>query len=100
MAATRLSRRQKRLLHWLDAEYQRTNGGRANSHQELVRLRSHDKGNISRSRRAMEKQGWIAIGRSPGGQAEHVIITPAGRNRVAKVIYVVKKDGYTKNKRL
>ena len=36
MAAIRLSRLQKRILCWLDAEYQRTNGGLANSHQELA----------------------------------------------------------------
>ena len=86
MAATRLSRLQKRLLRWLDAEYKRTNGGLANSHQELVLLLPHDKGNISRSLRALEKRGWLAIGRSPGGKAENVIITPAGRNGVAKLI--------------
>jgi hypothetical protein len=86
MAATRLSRLQTRILRWLDAESQRTNGGLANSHQELVLLLPHDKGNIRRSHRALEKQGWIAIGRSPGGKAENVIITPAGRKRVAKVI--------------
>lgn len=85
MAAMRLSRLQKRILRWLDAEYQRTNGGLANSHQELVLILPHDKGNISRSLRALEKRGWIAIGRSPGGKAENVIITPAGRNEVSKL---------------
>jgi len=86
MAATRLSRLQKRILRWLDTEYKRTNGGLAKSPQELVLFLSHDKGNISRSLRALETRSWIAIGRSPGGKAENVIITPAGRNGVAKLI--------------
>lgn len=95
MAATRLSHLQNRILHWLDAAYQRTNGGLANGHQELVLLLPHDKGNVSRSQRALEKRGWIAIGRSPGGKAEHVIITPAGRNGVSRLNEVVNKEQNT-----
>ena len=91
MAAIRLSRLQKRILRWLDAEYQRTNGRLANSHQELVMQLQHDKGNLSHSLRTLEKRGWIAIGRSPGGKAENVIITPAGQNEVAKLHEVVNK---------
>jgi DNA-binding MarR family transcriptional regulator len=86
MTATRLSRLQKRILRWLDAEYQRTNGGIASSHQELVLSLQHDKGNISRSLRTLEKRGWIAMGRTPGGKAENVILTPAGQKGVSKFI--------------
>jgi DNA-binding MarR family transcriptional regulator len=92
MAAIRLSRLQKRILCWLDAEYQRTHGGLANSHQELAMQLQHDKGNLSHSLRTLEKRGWIAIGRSPGGKAENVIITPAGQNAVSKLNKVVNKD--------
>ena len=92
MAAIRLSRLQKRILRWLEAEYQRTNGGFANSHQELVMQLEHDKGNLSHSLRTLEKRGWIAIGRTPGGKAENVIITLAGQNEVAKLDKVVNKD--------
>jgi DNA-binding MarR family transcriptional regulator len=92
MAAIRLSQLQKRILRWLAAEYQRTNGGLANSHQELVMQLQHDKGNLSHSLRTLEKRGWIAIGRSPGGKAENVIITPAGQNEVAKLNKVVNKE--------
>jgi DNA-binding MarR family transcriptional regulator len=51
----------------------------------------HDKGNLSHSLRTLEKRGWIALGRSPGGKAANVIITPAGRNEVAKLNEVVNK---------
>ena len=91
MSAIRLSRLQKRILRWLEAEYQRTNGGLANSHQELVMQLQHDKGNLSHSLRTLEQRGWIAIGRTPGGKAENVIITPAGQNEVAKLNKVVNK---------
>jgi DNA-binding MarR family transcriptional regulator len=91
MTATRLSRLQQRILRWLDAEYQRTNGGIARSHQALVRILHHDKGNISRSLRTLEKRGWIAMGRTPGGKAEHVLLTPAGQKGVSKLIEVVNK---------
>jgi hypothetical protein len=36
MAAQRLSQLQKRLLRWLVADAQRTRGGTASRHQELV----------------------------------------------------------------
>jgi DNA-binding MarR family transcriptional regulator len=91
MAAIRLSRLQKRILRWLEAEYQRTNGGLANSHQELATQLQHDKGNLSHSLRTLEKRGWLAMGRSPGGQAEHVIITSAGQKEVAQLNEVVNK---------
>jgi DNA-binding MarR family transcriptional regulator len=91
MTAIRLSRLQKRILRWLAAEYQRTNGGLTPSHQELVMQLQHDKGNLSHSLRTLEKRGWIEVGRSPGGKAENVIITPTGQNEVSKLNKVVNK---------
>jgi DNA-binding MarR family transcriptional regulator len=95
MAAIRLSRLQRRILRLLAADYQRTNGRLSTSHQELVMKLQHDRGNLSHSFRTLEKRGWIAIGRSPGGKAEHVIITPAGQNEVSKLDKLVNKDSYT-----
>ena len=91
MAAIRLSRLQKRILRRLAADYQRTNGGLASSHQELVVELQHDKGTLSHSLRTLEKRGWIEIGCSPGGKAENMIITPAGQNEVLKLDNVVNK---------
>lgn len=68
MAAMRLSRLQKRILRWLDAAYQRTNGGLANSHQEFVLILPHAKGNISRSLRALEKRGGLPLGARRAGR--------------------------------
>ena len=92
MAAIRLSRLQKRILQLLAADYQRTNGGLSTSHQERVMKRPHDRGNLSHSLRTLEKRGWIDIGRSRGGKAENVIITPAGQNAVSKLNKLVNKE--------
>ena len=92
MAAIRLSRLQKRILQLLAADYQRTNGGLSTSHQELVMKLPHDRGNLSHSLRTLEKRGWIDIGRSRGGKAENVIITPAGQNAVSKLNKLVNKE--------
>jgi DNA-binding MarR family transcriptional regulator len=92
MAAIRLSRLQKHILRRLAADYQRTKGGLASRHQELVVELQHDKGNLSHSLRTLEKRGWIEIGRAPGGKAEHVIITPAGQNEVLKLNKVVNNE--------
>ena len=79
MAARRLSRRQKRILQWLVADHQRTRGMITSSHQDLVRVLPGDKGNISHSRHTLEAQGLIVIGRSPGGKAESLWLTPEGQ---------------------
>ena len=55
MAAQRLARRQKRILHWLAADYQRTRGMITSSHQELVRALPSDKGNISHSLQTLSR---------------------------------------------
>jgi DNA-binding MarR family transcriptional regulator len=92
MAAIRLSRLQKRILQLLAADYQRTNGGLSTSHQALVMKLPHDRGNLSHSLRTLEKRGWIDIGRSRGGKAENVLITPAGQNEVSKLNKLVNKE--------
>ena len=79
MAAQRLSRRQKRILQWLAADYQRSRGMLTSSHQELVRAVPGDKGNISYSLQTLEARGLIVIGRSPGGKAEALWLTPEGQ---------------------
>ena len=42
------------------------------------------KGNISHSLRRLETQGLIRIGRSPGGLAEYVTLTMAGRQKASQ----------------
>jgi DNA-binding MarR family transcriptional regulator len=79
MAAQRLSRRQKQILQWLAADHQRTRGMIASSHQDLVRALPGDKGNISHSLRTLEIRGLIVIGRSPGGKAASLWLTPEGQ---------------------
>ena len=90
MAPERLSRLQRRILTWLMAEDQRTRGTMAASHEDLVRAlvaRGHDKGNVSTSLTGLAAKGLITITRTPGGKAEAIDLTPAGRGEV------VKKDG-------
>ena len=79
MAVQRLSRRQKRILQWLAADYQRTRGMITSSHQELVRAVPGDKGNIRHSLQTLEARGLIVIGRSLGGKAESVWLTSKGQ---------------------
>ena len=79
MAARRRSRRQKRILQWLVADHQRTRGMITSSHQDLVRALPGDKGNISHSLQTLEARGLIVIGRSPGGKAESLWLTPEGQ---------------------
>ncbi len=79
MTTARLSQLQKRILRWLVIDHQRRKGVIASSHQELVRALQGDKGKISHSLRTLEMRGWIVIGRSLGGTAEDVRLTPEGR---------------------
>ena len=85
MTATRLSRLQKQMLRWLHADERRSRGVIASSHQELVQAVPSAKGNISHSLRLLEPQGLIRIGRSPGGRAEYVTLTTAGRQKAAQL---------------
>ena len=85
MTEHRLSRLQRRILAWLLAEEQRTRGTMAASHEDLVRAlvaRGHDKGNVSASLTGLEAKGLVTITRTPGGKAEAVDLTPAGRRAV------------------
>ena len=86
MATQRLSQLHKRILQWLGAEHQRTKGFLVSSHEELVKARQRDKGTISRSLRLLEARGGIVIGRSPGGKAHHLTLTPEGQKRAAEVV--------------
>ena len=85
MADQRLSRLQRRILAWLAAEDQRTRGTMSASHQDLVRAlvaRGHDKGHVSASLTGLAAKGLVTITRTPGGKAEAVDLTPAGRDLV------------------
>jgi DNA-binding MarR family transcriptional regulator len=84
MSAVRLSQLHKRILHWLAADHQRTQGRITSSHQELVRALQRDKGNLSHSLRTLEERGWIVIGRSSGGKAESLRLTPEGQKRASQ----------------
>jgi DNA-binding MarR family transcriptional regulator len=88
MVARRLSRLQQQILRWLAADHQRTRGMIVSSHEDLVKGLPADKGNLSRSLRTLEARGWIVIGRSPGGKAQHVTLTPG---RVAESLRNRKK---------
>jgi DNA-binding MarR family transcriptional regulator len=85
IAARRLSKLQKRMLCWLDAEERRTRRISSSSHQQLVQALPHAKGNISHSLRLLEAQGLLTIGRSPGGQAENVRLTAAGCQKASEL---------------
>jgi len=79
MTTARLSQLQKRILGWLAADHQRTQGRITSSHPELVRALQRDQGNISHSLQTLEVRGWIVIGRSSGGKAESLRLTPEGQ---------------------
>ena len=85
MAAQRLSRRQKHILHWLAADHQRTRGMITRSHQDLVRALPGDKGNMSHSLQTLAARSLMVIGRSPGGKAESLWLTPEGQKWAAQL---------------
>ena len=85
MAAVRLSRLQKRILCWLRADAQRTQGRMASSHQDLACALQHDKGNLSHSLHTLERHGFLTIQRSSGGQAEALLLTQAGQNKASQL---------------
>src|SRR5437867_5468240 len=86
MTGARLSQLQKRILRWLAADHQRTQGRITSSHQELVRALQRDKGNISHSLRTLEERGWIVIVRSSGGEAECLRLTQEGKKRAFRFV--------------
>ena len=85
MPTWRLSRLQQRILRWLAADHQRTREMIVSSHEDLVKALPADKGNLSHSLRALEERGWLVIGRSPGGKAQHVTLTPEGSQRASEM---------------
>ena len=85
MVAWRLSRLQQQILRWFAADHQRTRGMIVSSHDDLVKGLPADKGNLHRSLRTLEARGWIVIGRSPGGTAQHVTLTPEGSQRASEM---------------
>jgi len=85
MAAVRLSPLQKHVLRWLAADHQRTKGVIASSHYDLVRALQRDQGNLSHSLQTLERHGLLIIGRSSGGHAECLILTPEGQKRASQL---------------
>ena len=85
MVAQRLSRLQKRSLRLLMTEHQRTQGQTSMSHHELVKALGRDKSNISHSLRTLEAQGLIVIGRTSGGRAEYLHLTPEGLEKASEI---------------
>jgi DNA-binding MarR family transcriptional regulator len=85
MARPRVSRLQKHILRLLMAEHHRTHGGTSMGHLELVKALAVDKSNISHSLRTLETRGWIVIGRTPGGRAEYLDLTPEGLEKASEL---------------
>ena len=85
MAAQRVSRLQKQMLRWLLADHHRTRGILASSHEELIKALGGDKGNISHSLRTREARGWIVRGRTPGGRAASLYLTPTGLEKASEI---------------
>jgi DNA-binding MarR family transcriptional regulator len=86
MATWRVSRLQQQILRWLAADQQQTRGMIVSSHEDLVKALLADKGNLSRSLHTLEARGWIVLGRSPGGKAQHVTLTPEGSQRASELV--------------
>jgi DNA-binding MarR family transcriptional regulator len=84
-AGGRLSKRQKRLLCWLDAEERRIDRVFSSGHQKLVQALPNAKGNISHSLRLLEARGLVEIGRSPRGQADNVRLTLEGCQKASEI---------------
>lgn len=85
MATRRLSRRQRHILRCLLMQYQRTHGVIAMGPRELVQTLRQDKSHIRHSLRTLAARGLLVIGRPPGGKAESLDLTSAGR-KVASAI--------------
>ena len=79
MAARRCSQVQKRLLAWLATDERRTRGMISRRQQELVGALQGDKSNISHRLHTLAARGLLVIGRSPGGKAAYVDLTPEGQ---------------------
>lgn len=84
MPAVGLSQLHKRILRWVIADHQRTQGRITSRHQELVRALQRDKGTISHRLQTLEEQSWVVMSRSSGGKAESLRLTLEGQKRVAQ----------------
>jgi DNA-binding MarR family transcriptional regulator len=51
----------------------------------LVKALGGDKGNISHSLRTLEARGWIVLGRTSGGRAESLYLTPTGLEKASEI---------------
>lgn len=85
MATRRLSKLQRQILRAMWTQYERTQGGLSTGHLDLVQQLGRDKSNVSHSLRTLETRGLITIGRSPGGQALYLDLTPEGRKWASKL---------------
>jgi DNA-binding MarR family transcriptional regulator len=79
MATRRLSKLQRQILHRMWTQYERTQGGISTDHLDLVKALGRDKSNVSHSLRTLEARRLITIGRSSGGQALFLDLTPEGQ---------------------
>src|SRR2546421_10537494 len=85
MAAQRLSRRHNHILHWLAADHQRTRGMLTSSHQALGRALPRDKGHMRPRLQTLAARSLMVIGRSPGGKAASLWLTPEGQKWAAQL---------------
>ena len=85
MATRRLSKLQRQILHRMWTLYERTQGGISTEHLDLVKVLGRDKSNVSHSLRTLEARGLITLGRSAGGQALYLDLTPEGRELASKL---------------
>jgi DNA-binding MarR family transcriptional regulator len=85
MTTQRVSRLQKRMLRLLLAEHHHPHGGMAMGYRELVKVLAGDQSNSSHSLRTLETRGWIVIGRTRGGRAESLDLTPAGLKKASGI---------------
>jgi hypothetical protein len=58
----------------------------SSSHPELIGTLPSTKGNLSHSLRLLEHHGFVVIGRTPGGKAECLYLTEAGRQKVVHLV--------------
>lgn len=85
MATRRLSKLQRQILHHMWSQYERTQGGLSTDHLDLVKAIGRDKSNVSHSLHTLEARELIAIGRSSGGQALFLDLTPEGQKLASKL---------------
>ena len=85
MATLRVSRLQKHILRVLLTEHHRTPGGISMGHLELIKALGREKSHISHSLCTLERRGWIVIGRTSGGRAASLDLTPGGLEKASEI---------------